>query len=404
MNGYGWISQICLWLGFLLPFAVSRGVGMPLNQHPFIVAISMVLWALGLYTGYRAHVRRANIPNSTPLWIRVSRYVTASPATIIMLAIVFGFLYYPTVEKSFLARWMNYWLIITLFVMGVLITPADWKGIFKHPKIISVAVLLRWICMPLIAFFLAHAIILRFISGPVATTLAVGMVIIGTTPTGSASNMLTLISGGDLALSVSVTTANTMLAPFLQPLLIEFFVGHATHVHAYAIFKDLIEVILIPVVFGTIVGSQLPDLVKRLKPLLGAISVVCLGLMMVGTISKGTAVLLTHLWVLPVLAVACIIQGLAGLSIGFYLPKFFGFNYKQRVASCYEVGVENAALTVYVALTHFSPLAAIPGVLYGKLQNMLAITVFAPKFQKATSAEEQAAAIQPAKVLARASG
>jgi BASS family bile acid:Na+ symporter len=88
------------------------------------------------------------------------------------------------------------------------------------------------------------------------------------------------------------------------------------------------------------------------------------------------------LWIIPLLAVACLVQGSVGLTLGYMLPKYLGFSHRQRVASCFEVGVENASLSMVVAMNHFSPLAAIPAVLYSKLQHMLAIGVFVRHFQK----------------------
>ncbi len=383
------VSQVCLWAGFLLPFITSHYVGMPLSRRPSVSAANLLLWAIGLIAGYFAYLEKKQVAPALPLWSRICGYINSIPATFVMLGIVFGYLYYPSVEKSTVANSVSYLLMLTLFAMGVQITSADWSGIIEHPKIVSVAVITRWVCMPLVAYFLAHAILLRFFPQPTATTLAVGLVILGTTPTGAASNTLTMISRGDLALSVSVTTVNTMLAPFLQPLLIKLFVGKVTHVETWAIFKDLIEIILVPVVVGTIVGSRIPKLVKKLKPLLLAISVVCLGLIIMTNIAKGTSTLLKQLWIIPLLAVVCLIQGLAGLSLGYTVPKFFGFTRKQRVAACFEVGVENASLSMVLAMNHFSPLAAIPAVLYSKLQHMLAIGVFVRRFQKETDDDVQ---------------
>jgi BASS family bile acid:Na+ symporter len=399
---YSLVSTVCLWVGFLLPFAISRFVGMAFGRHPLVTAANGLLWAAGLWLGYATYIENTPVATSQSAWIRLSNFVTRHPATIIMLAIASGFLYYPSVEKSFVASSTNYWLMGTLFFMGVQITPADWRNIARNPKTTSVAVLLHWFFMPAISYFLAHAILLKFISGPTATTLAVGIVIVGTTSTGAASNTLTLISRGDLALSVSVTTVNALLAPFLQPFLIRLFVGQAAAVDVRAIFVDLLEIVLIPVIAGTVLGARWPDAVGRLKPLLCALAVVLLALLMAGTISRGTFALLQHLAVLPILAIAVACQGLLGLSIGFYVPKLFGFSYEQRVAACFEVGVQNAALAAVVALDHFNPLAAIPAVLYGKLQNILAIAVFVPRFQKAIGGVEAETTGEKGKVVAAA--
>jgi len=376
------LSQVCLWAGFLIPFIASQYVGMPLSKMPAVAAANIILWAIGLVAGYFVYLEKTKGASEVALWSRICGYIASIPASFVMLGLVFGYLYYPSVEKSSIAKSINYLLMLTLFAMGVQITGADWSGIIKHPKMVSASVVIRWVCMPFVAFLLAHFVLLRFLPQPAATTVAVGMIILGTTPTGAASNTLTMISRGDLALSVSVTTVNTILAPFLQPFLIKLFVGRVTHVDTWGIFKDLIEVILIPVLVGTVVGSQIPKLVKKLRPLLLAISVVCLGLIIMTNIARGTSTLLKQLWIIPLLAAVCVVQGLLGLTLGYTLPKYLGFNHKQRVAACFEVGVENASLSMVVAMNHFSPLAAIPAVLYSKLQHMLAIGIFVRKFQR----------------------
>ena len=389
------LSHVCLGLGFLLPFLVSGYVGMPFTKYPLVSAAHLLLWALGLFAGYVVYLRGRHVPPATPSWRKVAAYITSIPATFVMLGLLFGFVYYPTVERSVIAGWVNVLLMLTLFVMGVQITTDDWRGIIRHPKIVSVAVAVRWICMPLFAYVLAHALLLRFLSQPAGSTLAVGLVILGTTPTGAASNTLTLISRGDLALSVSVTSFNTLLAPFLQPFLITLFVGKVTRVDTFAIFLDLLEIVLAPVLVGGLIGWRWPGLVRKVKPALGAISVVCLCFIIMGNMSKGTATLLRQLWVLPLLAATCLIQGMVGLSLGYYVPKFFGFSHKQRVASCFEVGVENASLSMVIALKHFSPLAAIPAILYSKLQHMLAIGIFVSRFQRVAEDEGDAAFARP---------
>ena len=381
-----YISQICLWLGFLIPFFTSHYVGMPMSRMPLVSTATIVLWAAGLVIRYYSYLEEKKVTPKTPLWLRLSGYLTSIPATFVLLGILFGLVYYPTVERT-VAKSVNFLMIATLFVMGVQITPQDWKGILQRPKAVSVAVAIRWIGMPLIAWILGNVVLLRYFPQPIATTLAIGLVLLGTTPTGVGSNTLTLISRGDLALSVSVTTVNTVIAPFLQPVMIKALVGKATHVDAYGIFLDLIEVVLVPVILGSIVGSFWPDRIRQLKPALVAGSVLCLTFVIMGTTSRGTANLLRNLWILPVLVGVCMVQAIAGLSLGYYLPKVFGMNHKQRVASCFEVGIENGSLTMVLAVNHFNPLAAVPSVVYAKLMNFMAITFFVRKFQQLNDEE-----------------
>lgn len=377
-----YLSQICLWAGFLLPFVASKFVGMPISRRPLIATANVLLWAAGLVIGYLAHAKAKPVSSDTPWWNRVAGYITSMPATLLTLGIVFGYLYYPSVQNNVVTRSVNYLLMVTLFVMGAQIRVADWKGVFRYPKAVFVSVLIRWVTMPLFSYVLAKFVLLKFFPQPTATLLAIGLIVLGTTPTGAASNTLTLISRGDLALSVSVTTANTILAPFLQPFLIMVFVGSATHVNTFGIFMDLIKYVLIPVLAGSMVGAVWPQIVKGLKPVLTAISVICLALIIMGNISKGTATLLRQLWILPLLITVCVVYGTAGLCAGYFGSKLFGFSRKQRIAACFEVGVENAALTQVLLINHFAPLTVIPAVLYSKIQHLLAIGIFVSRFQK----------------------
>jgi BASS family bile acid:Na+ symporter len=366
---------------------------MPIGRYPWVPVVHVALWIIGLAAGYVAYVREKKFTAATPGFIRLCGYITTIPANLVMLGLSFGYLYYPSIEKSTYAKYCNFMLPITLLVMGAQITGTDWKKIAQQPKIVSTSVILRWLVMPFVAYLLAHFVLLRFLPQPTATALAVGMVVLGTTPTGGASNTYTLISHGDLALSVTVTGVNTILAPFLQPFLIWQFVGKTTHVDVLGLFIDLVEMVLAPVIIGSLVGTFWPDLVKRCKPALGPLAVLIFGAMSLGNMSRGTAPLLKQLWILPVLLAVCLVQGLIGLYLGYFAPKLMGFNHKQRVASCFEIGVENASLATVVAITHFSPLTAIPCILYTKLQHILAASIFVSKFQKI---EERARAAEAA--------
>lgn len=383
-----YVAKLCLLAGFLIPLYASQYVGMSFSKYPMVGASTIILWAVGLLIGYFIYLEEKKINITIPLWIRICGYFTAHPATWVFLGLLAGYVYYPSVSTSAVSNWINQLLMLSLFVMGVQITPKDWKGIVQHPKIVGISVAIRWICMPMFAYFISQAILVNFLPEPAATTLAIGMVILGTTPTGAASNTLTLISRGDLALSVSVTTLNTLLAPFLQPMMLKWFVGSVTHVDVYAVFLDLVEIVLIPVIVGSLVGTYRQELVKRMKPLLGMIAVVCLAIILSVNISKGVPNILKQIYILPWLMAACLIHGFMGLSAGYFLPKFFGFTHKQRVASCFEVGVENASLSTVIAINHFSPLAALPAIIYGKLQQLLAIGVFVSWFQKFPDDEE----------------
>ena len=152
--------------------------------------------------------------------------------------------------------------------------------------------------------------------------------------------------------------------------------------NANALFQDLLRLVVAPVLAGSILGSIFPKYVNKIRPVFAPLAVICLTFIVMGTMSKGTSTLIKQLSVLLYLVVVCLVQAMAGLLLGYFLPKFFGFNYAQRKAACFEVGVENTAMAMLVALRHFSPLTALPSIVYGKIQYIITSTIFVPKFQK----------------------
>jgi bile acid:Na+ symporter, BASS family len=231
-------------------------------------------------------------------------------------------------------------------------------------------------------------VLIRLFSGARGNDLAIGIILIGTSPTGGGSNALTLISRGDLALSVSVTAITTFMAPFVQPFLILWLAGGIAGLNATAIFRDLLGMVVAPVVAGTVLGSVFPKSASKLLPAFGPLAIICLTFIVMGTMSKGTSTLIQQISILPYLVAICLVQAVAGLWLGYFVPGFFGFNYAQRKAACFETGVGNAAMAMLIGLRHFDPLTALPSIVYGKIQYIIASTVLVSRFQAIEDKEE----------------
>lgn len=376
-----YLANACFIVGFAVPFLASRYVGMPLWKMPLVSAANIVLWAAGFVSAYFFFLQDKKPAPTLSRTMRIGSFISAYASLCLTLGILFGYLFYPTVGTSIVPSAGPYLLMTIMFTMGLAISFQDWKRIVQKPKLVTVSVLLRWACMPLIAFLLS-LILLRIFPGTTGKALAAGMIVLGTTPTGGGSNALTMISKGDLALSVSVTSLNTVLAPFLQPVLILWLAGGFANLNANALFKDLVYLVVIPVMAGTMLGSAFPKPINRIKPIFAPLAVLCLSFIVMGTMSKGTATLIKQFSVLVYLVIICLVQALAGLFLGFFVPKLFGFNYAQRKAACFEVGVENAAMAMLIALRHFNPLTALPSIVYGKIQYIVTSVFFVPRLQK----------------------
>jgi len=116
---------------------------------------------------------------------------------------------------------------------------------------------------------------------------------------------------------------------------------------------------------------------------------------MMGSMSRGTGTVLKHLYILPYLVGASLLFAFAVYAIGYFVPKFLGFDLKQRTATCFEVAVTNAALTMTIAIRHFNPLAVVVSIVYAKIMVMAGSIVLVPIFQRmqAREARESAARV-----------
>ncbi len=375
-----YVCNACAFLGILIALVASRFVGMSASAMPAVTVATVGLWVIALVAGYFAFVNSKKVSPAAPVWLKLSGFVGAYSSLLLTLMILTGYLFYPTIEKSFVAKWNPYWLMLSLFVMGLAIDFEDWKRIVRNPKVIGLSVLIRWVCMPLAAFAVAYLVFVTLLPGPIGNSLAVGMILLGTSPTGTTSNALTMIAKGDLALSVSVTTVNTLLAPFLLPVLMQFLAGSMAPVNPGAMFIDLVRMVIIPVALGSILGSVFVKQCTRMRPTFAPLAIIFLGLIMMGSMSKGTGTLLKQLYILLYLVPGCVLFAIVGYSIGYYVPGFFGFTKKQRIAACFEVGVANAGLTMTLAGKYFGPLAVLVSILFGKVMVIIGSVVIVPLF------------------------
>jgi len=379
-----YISNLFVIAGFLVAFLVSGFVGMSLGAMPHVTALTIIFWLIGIYFGYLAFTRSKKAPAGSPAsWIKVCAFVSGYSSLLLTLAVLFGYLFYPTIEKSFIAKGNAYFLMVSLFVMGLAINGPDWRRIAKSPRVIGLTMLIRWICLPLAAYVIAYFMFIKLI--PDATTarnLAIGLIIVGAGPTGTTSNALTMIAGGDLAMSVTVTGLNTLFTPFVLPFVTLLLVGSMAHMDVGAVVIDLLKIVVLPVTLGSVLGSIFHRPINHIKPTLAPMAVIALGLIMMGTMSKGAATLIKQFYILPYLAVGVILFVVLGYAIGWFIPKHLGFNVSQRKAACFEIGTTNAAVTLVLALRHFDPLAVIVSILYGKIMVIVGATLIVPLLQR----------------------
>lgn len=177
---------------------------------------------------------------------KASDFIVRNMAWIILVIAAMA-LFVPGTSLWIQTKWINYLLMIVMLGMGLTAKLSDFAIVFKRPRDVITGCAAQFIIMPLLAFALGKAFRLN-------DELLVGVVLVGTCPGGTASNVITYLSKGDTALSVGMTSINTLLAPILTPLLTYLYLRTSVSVDAKAMFLSIIQVVIIPIGLGLLIN------------------------------------------------------------------------------------------------------------------------------------------------------
>jgi bile acid:Na+ symporter, BASS family len=261
---------------------------------------------------------------------------------------------------------------IVMFGMGLTLSVNDFKEIFKRPAEVLIGVVAQFLIMPLVAFLLARYL-------PVSREVALGILLVGCCPGGTASNVMIYLAKGDTALSVAVTSVSTILAPILTPSLMLLLAGKWLTVSAASLFWSVAKVVLIPIILGLIAQSLFQKQVKACVPVLPLISVIAIVAAVVGQNQQAIAKS-----GLAIFLIVVVHNGL-GLLLGYWFAKLFRLSAPKQKAISIEVGMQNSGLGAALATAHFSPLAAVPSAIFSVWHNIsgpIAATYFRKKSEK----------------------
>ncbi|WP_256064721.1 MULTISPECIES: bile acid:sodium symporter family protein [unclassified Streptomyces] len=253
-----------------------------------------------------------------------------------------------------------YLLGVVMFCMGLTMTPLDFKGVARRPWAVGIGLAAHYVIMPGLGWLIAHALGLP-------PQLAAGVILVGCAPSGTASNVVTFLARGDVALSVSVATVSTVLAPLVTPPLTLLLAGAYLPVDAGSMMADILKTVLLPVVGGLLVrlfAGRFVDRVLGVMPWLSSLavaSIVCAVVAGSADAIKGAA--------LSVLVAVVLHNGL-GLALGYGAGKVTGLGRPASRAMAFEVGMQNSGLAASLATAHFSPLAALPAAVFSVWHNV----------------------------------
>lgn len=292
---------------------------------------------------------------------RISAFVAKWMGVWVILAAVVGMLL-PGVFSPFGMRAVSPLLGVVMFGMGMSLKAEDFKVVFTRPKDVLTGCAAQFIIMPGTAWLLTKALSLP-------PDLAVGVILVGCCPGGTASNVITFLAGGDLALSVGMTTVSTIIAPILTPALTWLLAGQYVDVDAAGMLLSIVWVVILPIVAGLAAQRFLPRVTNEARELMPGFSSVVIALIVGIIVSRNSE----SLWSAGhIVLIAVMLHNLLGLALGFVVAWVLGLPYAKCTAMSIEVGMQNSGLASSLAVSHFAnqPMAAVPGAVFSVWHNI----------------------------------
>jgi BASS family bile acid:Na+ symporter len=292
---------------------------------------------------------------------RIGTLITRYMSVLVLAAALCAFLW-PGACGFVRTSWISPLLGLVMFGMGLTL---EWKAfatVFARPLEVSIGVLCQFVLMPLLAWGLARLFRLP-------TELAVGVLLVGCCPGGTSSNVISYLAKGDVALSVGMTTVSTLLAPVITPLLMKFFAGAVIPVDFFAMFRSILQVVILPVALGLLAKRFLPVFSAGVIPALPAFSTIVIILIVISVVAAN-AVKLRDCGIL-IMAVV-VLHNLSGYALGYLAARMMRFTADKARTVSIEVGMQNSGLACSLAATHFPNLAmaSVPGALFSVWHNI----------------------------------
>lgn len=292
---------------------------------------------------------------------KLSDFVGKYMAVFVILVAALA-LFVPNSVSWIKTSYVNTLLGIVMFGMGLTLKLEDFKIVFSRPKDVIIGCIAQFTIMPLLAFGLTKVFNL-----PVE--LAVGVILVGTCPGGTSSNVMTYLSKGDVALSVGMTGVSTILAPFMTPALTYALVGQSVDVNMMSMFLSIIKVVILPIVLGFVINKLFGKATQRLVRVLPLISVCAIVAIVAAVVSANSAKIMNC----GLLIVAVVIShNIYGYILGFTIGKVLNLDVSKCKAISIEVGMQNSGLATSLAAVNFAqyPLATIPGAVFSVWHNI----------------------------------
>jgi BASS family bile acid:Na+ symporter len=293
---------------------------------------------------------------------------------------------------------LTFLLGIVMFGMGTTLSVKDFVLVFKRPRDVFLGAVAQFFIMPFLAFSLATIFQLD-------PALTAGVILVGTCPGGTSSNVITFMSKGDVALSVTMTSVSTVLSPILTPAITYLLIGTKIAFDPVGMFLSIVQIVIVPICLGVAVKTFLPKLAAAATDYTPAISSIAISLIIAGVIGASKNAIVANF---GIILLVVILHNCLGYALGFAVARLTGLSWKKAVALSIEVGMQNSGLAVGLAKAHFAamPAATVPGAIFSAWHNIsgamlawLYVNVLNPRFDPELRKEMEALRA-PAKELA----
>lgn len=263
-------------------------------------------------------------------------------------------------------------LAIIMFGLGLSLTVADFARVAKHPRVVTIALACQLLILPAVAF----GLVLLFDLPPL---LAVGTMVLAASPGGTTANLFSHLYRGDVALNITLTAVNSVIAVVTLPIVTNFALGYfdpdtgATMGLQFGKVLQVFAIVLVPVAIGMVVRARWADFARGMDKPVRIASAGVLVLVIVGTIAAERGNVGSYLAdVGAITTLFC----LASLAVGYWVPKLLGAGRRQSVACSMEIGVHNSTLAIAISISVLDSVdIAVPGAVYGVVMFPLAAAV-----------------------------
>jgi len=270
----------------------------------------------------------------------------------VLVAVGIGYLW-PQVLTP-LKDYTDWLFALTMFGIGMVLSPQDFKPIFQNPRLVLLGTLAQFAIMPALAFVIAKVLNLP-------PALALGLILAGAVPDAMAAGVVTYLAGADVALSVALTTLTTLISPVVTPSLTYVFGKEFIPIAFWPMFVSIMKMVIIPLLAGLTIKHFWGRKVERFVPLFPALSTLFIAFIC------GLVVALNQKYIVMISGMvfaAVALLNIGGLILGYGAGKLFRFDERQCRTLAIGVGMQNAGMGAVLAIKHFSPEAAVPNAFF----------------------------------------